>query len=149
MHALAWLASVGLTVFLLWTAPRRGAAFVLKAAIAAIVLDIALFAALGFGLRSVNIRPSDAVLTLMLQLVMALIVIAMLNIMNIVFHRMVDAQIAFHKRYNGANLQRFPISFLIRHAAQLKMLGTIFWCLGAGLMLYGLWFDMKMPARSA
>lgn len=145
-HALPWLASVGLTVFLLWTAPRRGVAFVLKAAIAAIVLDIALFAALGFGLRSMNIRPSDAVLTLILQLVMTFIVIAMLNIMNIVFHRMVEAQIAFHKRYNGANLQRMPVSFVIRHADQLKMLGTLFWCLGAGLMLYGLWFHMKLPA---
>ncbi|WP_420137677.1 hypothetical protein [Sphingomonas sp.] len=139
----AWLASLSLAVFLLWTARRRGGAFVAKAAIASIVLGMALVIGVGVVLRRLEIRPSDDVVQIAMQLLMTLLVIAMLNIMNILFHGLVEMQIAFHQRFNVANLHRFPVRFVIAHRQRLKRVATILWCFAAALMLYGVWFDMR------
>lgn len=144
MHGAAWLLCTTLSIFLLFAAPRHGAAFVVKGAVASIVAAIILVVMLGLILRGFAFRPSAAFTTALFQLLMTIVVIAMLNIMNILFRGMVDVQIAFHQRRNAANLHRFPISFVVAHRQQLKTLGTLMWCFGAGLMLYGVWFDMQV-----
>ena len=144
MHIAAWLLSVVLNVFLLVTAPQRGAAFVVKRAIIAMVAALATVVILTVTLYWTGAHPSQAFGNGLFQLTFAILVIAMVNIANVVFQGMVDSIIAFHQRYNAANLHRFPISFLIAHAQHLKIFGTTFWCLGSPLMLYGAWFDMKV-----
>lgn len=144
MHVVAWILSAALTIFLLVKAPPYGAGFVIKRAIGAIVAGILLVVTLGLVLRGLAISPSHVLTTALFQCLMTVVIMAMLNGMNVVFHSMVEAQIAFHQRFNAANLHRFPISFLIEQRQGLKAFGTIMWCLGAVLMLYGVWFDMQV-----
>ena len=140
----AWLLSVLVTMVLLSRAPRYGTGFVLKAAIGSIVGSMLFVTALGLSLRHFGIRSSHAFTTILFQLLFAVLIAAMLNIMNLVLRGMVEGQIAFHRRYNAANLQRFPVSFVIARRERIKAVGTLFWCFGAGIMFYGLWFHMQL-----
>ncbi|WP_034161430.1 hypothetical protein [Sphingomonas sp. ERG5] len=144
MQAIAWLISVAVCVALLIVAPRFGTGLVIKCSVGAIIGGTVLVVMIALALRGLKVQPSHAFTTALFQLLFTAVVAAMLNIMNFVFHGMVNAQIAFHKRYNAANLHRFPISFLIGYERQLKMFGTMMWCFGSALMLYGVWFDMKV-----
>src|SRR4051812_9530497 len=113
MHIVAWLLSVLATIVLLIRAPRYGAGVVLKAAIGSIIGSILFLVILGLSLRQLGIRSSHVFTTALFQSFFTIVIAAMLNAMNLVFHGMVEAQVAFHRRYNAANLDRFPISFLI------------------------------------
>jgi hypothetical protein len=144
MHVTAWLISVAVCTALLVVAPRYGTGFVIKCAVSAIVGGMILVVLIALALRELKVQPSQGFTTILFQLLFTVVITAMLNIMNLVFHAMVNAQTAFHKRYNAANLHRFPISFVIEHVRPLKMFGTIMWCFGSALMLYGVWFDMKV-----
>jgi len=57
---------------------------------------------------------------------------------------MIEAQIAFHKRYNAANLERFPVSFAIEKRDRLKLFATCFWGLNSVLALYAVWLKMQL-----
>jgi hypothetical protein len=57
---------------------------------------------------------------------------------------MVNTVIAFHKTHNRNNLDRLPVSFLIARRAMLKKIATGIFCAGAGLMLYGVWTDLRV-----
>ena len=140
----AWLLSVLATMILLSRAPRYSTGFVLKAAIGSIAGSMLFVTVLGLGMRHFGIRSSHAFTTMLFQLLFTVCIAAMLNIMNLVLHGMVEAQIAFHRRYNAANLHRFPVSFVIAHRERIKAVGTLFWCFGAGIMFYGLWFHMQL-----
>ena len=144
MHACAWLLSVTLNAILLVTAPRRGTPFVVKRGIIAIFAAPAMVLVLGLILFWLDAHPSQAFADGLFQVMFTIVIIAMINIANVVFHGMVDTIKAFHERYNAANLHRFPISFLIAHAQHLKIFGTIVWCLGSVPILYGTWFDMHV-----
>jgi hypothetical protein len=139
----AWLASVVACMVLLAKAPRRGKAFVLKTAIGSIVGSMLFVTVLGLSLRHLGIRSSHAFMSTLFQLLFTVIIAAMLNIMNLVFQGMVDAQIAFHRRFNAANLHRFPVSFVIAHRERIKAFGALFWSFAGGMMLYGVWFHMQ------
>ncbi|MBM7406469.1 MULTISPECIES: hypothetical protein [Sphingomonas] len=104
---------------------------------------MALLVLIGWTLKNFDMHRSHAFTTILFQVLLTINVVAMLNIMNVAVHKMVDVQGAFHRRFNAANLHRFPVSVVISGAPQLKKVGTAFWSLGAALMLYGLWFDMK------
>lgn len=144
MHVIAWLIFVAVCIALLIVAPRYGAGFVIKRAVGAIIGGIVLVVLTALALRGLKVQPSHGFSTALFQLLFTVVITAMLNIINLVFHGMVDAQIAFHTRCNAANLHRFPISFLIGHARQLKLFGTAMWCFGSALMLYGVWFDTQV-----
>ena len=141
LHGAAWLLSVALAISLLIRAPRYGAAFVVKRAIAAIVIGVVVVLVVALVLRGLSVQPSHGFSTALFQLLFTVVVVAMLNGANVTFHGMVDTVIGFHRRYNAGNLHRFPISFMIRNENQLKMFGTAMWCFGSTLMLYGVWFD--------
>lgn len=100
--------------------------------------------ALGLVLRELGLRPSAQFITILFQLLFTVLVIALLNIANLAFRGIVDAQGAFHRRYNAPRLHRFPVSFVIGKAADLKSFSAWFWGIGSALMLYGVWFDMKI-----
>lgn len=144
MHVVAWLISVSLCIASLIMSARLRAGLVLKLALGAIIGGIALVTAIAWALKKLEIQPSHAFKTILFQLLLTITVAAMLNIMNVVSRKMVDAQGAFHRRFNAANLHRFPVSFVISGAPQLKNFGTAFWAFGSALMLYGLWFHMEL-----
>ena len=144
MHVVAWFVSVSLCVASLIMSARLRAGLVIKLALGAIFGGMALLTMVGWTLKKFDMQPSHAFTTILIQVLLTINVVAMLNIMNVAFHKMVDAQGAFHRRFNAANLHRFPVSFVISGAPQLKRLATTFWSLGSTLMLYGLWFHMKL-----
>lgn len=144
MHVIAWLISAAVCTALLIVAPRYGTGVVIKCAAGAIIGGMMLVVLIALVLRGLKMQPSHGFTTALFQLLFTVVITSMLNIMNLVLHGMVNAQIAFHERYNAANLHRFPISFVVGHARQLKTFGTTMWCFGSALMLYGVWFDMKV-----
>ncbi|WP_380786190.1 hypothetical protein [Sphingomonas sp. R86521] len=141
---IAWLVSVAVCIALLIRTSRYGIGLIVRRATGAVVGAMVLLVAIALVLRALSIQPTHGVSTALFQMLFTIVVTAMLTAINRIFHGMVDAQIAFHTRYNAANLRRFPISVLIGHARQLKLFGTTMWCFGSALMLYGVWFDMTV-----
>lgn len=127
MHVVAWLVSVAVCIALLSIAPRHRPGLIIRWAVSAIIGGIVLVALISLALRGLEVQPSHGFSTALFQLLFTVVITAMLNILNLVFHGMVKAQTAFHTRYNAPNLNRFPISFLIGNAHQLKMFGTTMW----------------------
>lgn len=142
MNALCWLLCVAVNAVLLVALPRRlGGARIIKAGVIAIVAAPVVFVAAALALRGLGVHPSAQFAARFFAAFFTVIVMAMTNIANVAFRGMVDAIVGFHQRNNSANLDRFPISALIRHQDRLKTLASIVWRLGSGLMLYGVWFD--------
>lgn len=144
VQSVAWLISVFLCLVSLILSSRYRVGLVIKVAIGSIVGGMLSVTALGLVFRELGIRLSDQHITILFQLLFTVVVIAMLNLANLAFRGIVSAQEAFHKRYNAARLQRFPVSLVIGGAAGLKTFSICFWGLGSALMLYGVWFDMKI-----
>lgn len=53
---------------------------------------------------------------------------------------MLDTLINFHKTYNAMNLNKFPISIFINYRDKIILGFKVIFCLGAFLMLYGIFF---------
>ena len=75
--------------------------------------------------------------------VLSLIIIAMINLFNQLFHFMIDSVVGFHQKNNAVNLNRQPIKFFVSNQAILKRAATVIWFLGSALMLYGVWLGPK------
>jgi hypothetical protein len=144
VQSIAWLSSVALCVASLILSSRYRAGLVLKLAIGSILGGMLLVTVLGLALRELRIRPSDQFTATLFQLLLTVLVIAMLNIANLAFRAILHAQRAFHQRYNAGNIDRFPVSLVIGKAAFLGKFGICFWGMGSTLMLYGVWFEMKI-----
>ncbi|WP_420138051.1 hypothetical protein [Sphingomonas sp.] len=141
LRSLAWLANTAFTIILVIRTHRSSISSRLKwsglalAAAPAIVVIVTLL------LAALHVQPPPGFGTIMFQLLFTVTVMAMVNLVTAIFAAMVEAQIAFHEKYNAANLYRFPVSFLIARPEQLKWFVTLVFCGGSGLMLYGIWFD--------
>lgn len=142
---LGWLTANALNAWLLFVVANRIApAKLLKRAGLVIAASPLVMVAIILALYGLGAHPSDAFGTRLLQLFFTIVVLAMLSIGNLVFGGMIAAQIGFHRRFNAANLHRFPIRFLIRHGDGMKRVASLIWCGGGALMLYGIWFDMHL-----
>jgi len=137
-----WIIAVSLNGWLLLSvAGRLAAPTLLKRACLAFAVTPVILVAIILGVAAIGIAPSNEFGDRLFQSFFTIEIVAMLSIGNVIFQGMVDGVIAFHRRVNGANLDRFPVSFLIHHQRKLKLFGTLAWCAGGALMLYGVWFD--------
>lgn len=143
MHVVAWLFFTTVCIASLLVASRYRAGFVITLAICSILGGMLLVTGIGLLIRELGFKASQGVLAVMFQLLMTVTVVGLLNIMNVVSSGIVNAQGAFHKRYNAPNTRRFPVSFVLEQASQIKKGYTWFWCIGSAMMLYGVWFKMK------
>ena len=137
-----WIVAASLNGWLLLRlAPRLAAPVLIKRAGATFALAPVILIAIILSMAAIGASPPGGFGNRLFETFFTIEILAMLSIMNGVFHGMVDGTIAFHRRVNAANLDRFPVSFLIRRARGLKLFGTLAWCAGGALMLYGVWFD--------
>lgn len=140
--AVYWLCSVAAHGCLLFgIAPRAKTGLLLRRAGIAIVAAPVCLIAVALLIKASGIRPSGSLGDRIFSFFVTAEILALLTVANVIFHGMVDAIVSFHERANTANLQRFPISFLIRFRRGLKTFGTSAWFAGGSLMLYGVWFD--------
>jgi hypothetical protein len=140
-----WIIAASLNGWLLLgLAPRLAASTLLKRAGAAFAIAPLILVAIMLCVAATGRAPSDGFGNWLFQSFFTVEILALLSIFNAIFHGMVDVIITFHQRANAANLHRFPISFLIRQERGLKLFGTLAWCAGGALMLYGVWFDMHI-----
>ncbi|MBB3912587.1 hypothetical protein [Sphingomonas desiccabilis] len=145
VNVFGWMLSVAGTAWLLIAVtPRLGLARTLKWAGGAIAAVWLITSTIIVAMWLTGLDPPEWFGTRLFQLVFAAVIAGILSAGNLVFHGMVDTIIAFHEAHNAQNLERFPISFLIRHRRLLKRCATVLWCLGAGLMFYGVWTDVKV-----
>lgn len=144
-----WLCTVAINGWLLFrVTPRMPVARLLKRIAIVFVGAIVCVVAITLLMVAVGMHPSDAFGKRLFSLFFATEVLALLSFVNLIFHGEVDVVGAFHRRVNAVNLDRFPISFLIRHERGLKTFGTVAWFIGGALMLYGVWMDPDGRAGS-
>lgn len=145
VRALGWMASVALCLSLLLRARHtKQPLLIVRRAALAMVGAVVLLIAIDLAVAALGVHPSREIRTYLIMIFITAEIVSGLNIGNVVFHGMAVSLIAFHQKYNSARLHRFPISFLIKRRDHLKILGTIMWCLGSILMLYGVWFDTEI-----
>ena len=145
LNATCWAAAVAANAcLLLFLALRRDGIYIVKRAVFVLISTPVIVLLIALILRSVGARPSPQFTVYIFAAFFTIVIMAMINIANVVFRGMVDAVIAFHEQHNASNLDRFPISALVRHRDHLKTFASIVWCLGSALMLYGVWFDMAV-----
>ena len=147
-YAAAWLcwaaALLANGTILLHFAPGLDTGRVLRLAIGAIVGGVVLLVAAMLGLWAAGAHPTPRDGSLLFSVFFTMVTMAMTNIGNAFFRFAADTVTAFHVEHNAANLHRFPISVLTGHRASLDRVAAMAWSLGAGLMFYGVWFDMRI-----
>jgi|GEM_PF-2862914 len=126
-----WIIAVSLNGWLLLSvAGRLAAPTLLKRACLAFAITLSFWLLSSSEVAAIGIAPSDDFGDRLFQSFFTIEIVAMLSIGNAIFQGMVDGVIAFHRRVNAANLDRFPVSFLIHHQRKLKLFGTLAWCAG-------------------
>jgi len=144
MQIIGWVLSLAANFYLLffWSA-TKGIAAIVKRAIAAVVLGIVMTLAIALTWAAVGAAPSQAFDNAVFQCLFTVVVLAMTNVAHAAFRGMVETIASFHETHNAANIDRFP-SRIVRQRTGLQRFSAVVWWLGSGLMLYGVWFDMRI-----
>lgn len=94
-------------------------------------------------IRLMNIRPHDNLKGIFFSIVMSILTILLLNIMVITASYLIDHLVKFHQEQNASNVQRLPVSFLLKNQVIIKNVFKVLFFMGSLLMFYGLWIAKK------
>lgn len=79
---------------------------------------------------------------LLFRTYVSIVITILLSFANRFFPFAIARSVAFHEKYNAANINRNPIRFLIKQQDKIILVTTLLWFAGAIQTLYAVWFLM-------
>lgn len=92
-------------------------------------------------LKALGVQPNGEVKDLFFGVILSILTVLMMNIMIIGADYIIDLLLQYQKNHNAANLNRFPVRFLIMHKNAVRTVFKALFSLSSVLMFYGVWLS--------